>query len=307
MEFTGEIAALTTAFCWAFTSLFFTQASRMIGSFKVNNIRLVMAVTIYCVALLVTEGRLLPDTVTTNHVFWLGFSGIVGLAIGDSALFKALVMIGPRLAMLLHASAPVMATIIAWIFLGEKLAALDMAGIALTVFGISWVVSERKYRNNNLVRKDHPDSGSLTKGVMLALLGALGQASGLVIAKYGMLGVGATVEPMEASFIRMLVSMIIIWAFSAFRGQVPQTIAAMKNVRAMGFAVGGAVTGPFLGVWMSLVAVKYIEAGIAATLNATTPIWIIPLVMIFYKEKVSLRALLGAIVAVGGVTLLMLS
>ena len=306
MEFTGQIAALTTALCWAFTSMFFTQSSRLIGSFNVNKIRLVLAVSIYCIVLMATEGRLLPDNLTADHYFWLGLSGFVGLVIGDSALFKALVMIGPRLAMLLHASAPVMATIIAWTFLGEALGALDILGIAITVSGITWVVAERQYQSNNLVAADHPDSGSLAKGIGLGLLGALGQASGLVIAKYGMLNLGATVEPMEASFIRMLIAMVSIWVYAAFRGQIPQTIAAAKNIKAIGFSMGGAVFGPFLGVWMSLVAVKYIEAGIAATLNATTPIWIIPLVIFLYKEKVSLRALLGAVVTVAGITILMI-
>ena len=130
MEFTGEIAALTTAFCWSFTSMFFTQAGRLVGSFKVNNIRLVFAVTIYCIALLVTTGRILPETITYHHILWLGLSGIIGLVIGDSALFKAQVMIGPRIAMLLHSSAPVMATIIAWIFLREVLSVIDVLGIS---------------------------------------------------------------------------------------------------------------------------------------------------------------------------------
>ncbi len=307
MEFTGELAALTTALCWSFTSMFFTQAGRLIGSFKVNNIRLIFAVSIYCVALLATTGQILPDDITVQHIFWLGLSGVVGLVIGDSALFKAQVMIGPRLAMLLHSSAPVMATIIAWIFLREVLSVVDVLGISITVTGISWVVAERRYRANNYVAQGHPDAGSPAKGVALALLGALGQAAGLVVAKYGMLNVGAPVEPMPASFIRMAVSMIFIWTFTIFRGKAPETFAAAKNLKALGLSFSGAITGPFLGVWMSLVAVKYIEAGIAATLNATTPIWIIPLVIIIYKEKVSIRALLGAIVAVAGVALLMIS
>ena len=62
--------------------------------------------------------------------------------------------------------------------------------------------------------------------------------------------------------------------------------------------------GPFLGVWLSLVAVSMIPTGIAATLNATTPILIIPVVIAYYREKVSYRALVGAVLAVGGMALL---
>ncbi len=75
----------------------------------------------------------------------------------------------------------------------------------------------------------------------------------------------------------------------------------------MWLALGGSICGPFLGVWMSLVAVKYTATGIAAAIMATVPILVIPLVIIFYHEKVTLKAVLGAIVAVGGVTLLFLT
>ena len=310
MDFIGESAALTTALCWAFTSVFFAEAGRRIGSFEVNKIRLLIAVSIYVVVLLVTTGRLFPEETNWQHVFWLGLSGFLGLVIGDGAGFKAMVMIGPRLMTLLHSTAPVMATIIAWLFLGEKLGSWSLLGIAITVAGVTWVVSERKYHannNKNQVDQSHPDAGSLTKGVLLGLVAAFGQASGLVLAKHAMFNAGAQLEPMDASFIRMFTAMLIIWAISAFRGQTKETLKAFKNGKAVLYSFAGAVFGPFIGVWMSLVAVAHIAAGVAATLNSTTPIWVIPVLRILYREKVSWRALLGAAVTVTGVALLILS
>lgn len=307
MEFLGESAALTTALCWAFTSLFFSEAGKLIGSFNVNKIRLVFAVSIYLIVLSISKGHILPETIAAEHIIWLGISGVIGLVIGDGAGFKAMVMIGPRLTMLLHSTAPVIATILAWIFLGEALNIKDLAGISATVAGISWVVSERKYRNHpNKLRDGHPDAGSLFKGVLLGLTAAFGQAAGLVLAKHAMLDLSTTVEPMEASFVRMFVSMIVIWTISLFRGKTRETLQSFKNKKAILFSVSGALTGPFLGVWMSLVAVKYIAAGIAATLNATTPIWLLPLTRITHKEKISMRILFGTLIAVSGVALLLL-
>lgn len=307
MEFIGESAALTTALCWAFTFIFFAEAGRRIGSFKVNKIRLVLAVSIYVVVLLITKGRLFPQDINWQHVLWLSLSGSLGLVIGDSAGFKATVMIGPRLTALLHSTAPVMATIIAWLFLGEKLGLLSLLGICITVGGVSWVVTGSRYgKQNNAVAKDHPDSGSLAKGVVLGLIAAFGQASGLVVAKYAMFNAGSVLEPMDASFIRMLTAMIIIWVISALRGQTRETLKAFKDRKAVAFSLGGAIFGPFIAVWMSLVAVAHIAAGIAATLNSTTPIWVIPAMRIIYREKITLRAVLGALVTVGGVALLIL-
>jgi drug/metabolite transporter (DMT)-like permease len=306
MESLGEIAALTTAVVWAFTSIFFAEAGKLIGSFRVNSIRLLLASTIYTIVLLTVYGHLFPDDLNRTQVFWLGLSGVVGLVLGDGCGFKALVMIGPRLTTLLYAAAPIMAVLIAWVFLGEKLGWLDMAGIAITLAGIAWVVTDRRDTANNsaALHKDHPDSGTLVKGVLLGLGAALGQAVGLVLSKQGMLHAGGSVPAMEASYIRMLAALPVIWLLSAFRGQFSDTLAAMKNGRAVGLSLGGAFFGPFLGVWMSLVAVRLIPTGVAATLNSMTPVMIIPLVILYSKEKVSVRAVFGAIAAVFGVALL---
>ena len=190
MQYLGELAALGTAFCWSFGALFFSEASKRLGSFRVNQIRLLFAVIIYVVVLLIINGRLFPVDLNMTQVFWLSLSGVIGFVIGDGAGFKGLVIVGPRLGTLLWASAPIMATIIAWLVLGEKMGLVDLTGIVITIGGISWVVAERRYKNNNSVAADHPDSGTMRKGIMLGLLAALGQAAGLVISKHAMLHSG---------------------------------------------------------------------------------------------------------------------
>ena len=307
MNHIGELAGLATAVLWALTSIFFGEAGKLIGSFFVNKIRLLFAVIIYSVVLLITTGQIIP-VINMEQTFWLGLSGIIGLVIGDSFGFKAIVMIGPRLATLVYSSTPIMTILIAWGMLSEKLGFWEIFGIVITISGISWVVLERKNRENrNLLYDNHPDKGSLKRGIVYGLIAAFCQAAGLVLAKKGMFDAGGVLEPMEASFIRILFSVIIIWLISAVRGQLPNLLRSMKNYKALGFSAAGAVVGPFLGVWMSLVAVKYISTGVAATLNSMTPVMIIPLVILYYKEKVSLRALIGAIIAVVGVSILFLA
>jgi len=309
VEYIGETAALATALLWAFTSLFFAEAGKLLGSFRVNNIRLLVAVVIYCLVLVLTTGRLWPAELNQQQFLWLAASGMVGLVMGDGCGFKALVMIGPRLTTLLYAAAPIIATVISWIFLDEKLGTWSVIGIVVTITGITWVVLERTYGGNSdgPADRNHPDAGSRLKGVFLGLGAAGGQAIGLVMAKQAMAYSGGTVEPLEASFVRMSCALVLIWLIAAGRRQLPSTLAAMKNLKGLGFTSAGAVVGPFLGVWMSLVAITYIATGIAATLNAMTPVLIIPLVILYYKEKVSARALIGAVVAVGGVAIIYLS
>jgi len=305
MHYMGELAALSTALLWSFTAVFFSLAGKRIGSFNVNKIRLVFAALIYGLVLFISTGHPYPIGLNSAQLFWLTLSGLIGLVIGDGCGFKSLVMIGPRLAMLVMASAPIMATIIAWVFLGEKLKPIDLLGITVTIAGIAWVVSERQYGRNGLA-EGHPDAGTLTRGVLLALIASAGQATGLVLSKHAMLDLGTSVPPLQASAVRIMTSVVIIWIFSALSGKLPQTIQSLRDGRAVLFSGCGAVVGPFLGVWSSLVAVSLIETGIAATLNATTPVLIIPTVILVYREKVTIRALLGAIVAVIGVALLFL-
>lgn len=309
MEYIGELAGFSTAILWALTSIFFSEAGKSIGSFYVNKIRLLMAVIIYCLILQFSTGFFLPLGLNPEQVMWLGLSGLVGLVIGDGCGFKALVMIGPRLTSLVYSTAPIMTTIIAWFWLTEQLGWLDMVGISATIFGVIWVVSERRHNNSSesIVAHDHPDAGSLAKGVLYALAAAMGQAGGLVLAKYAMFDLGGRVEPLEASFTRMAVAMVVIWTLSMFRGTLPKVLVLLRQRRAMKMCFGGAVAGPVLGVWMSLVAIKYIETGIAATLNAMTPVMILPLLWLVYRQKVSVRSVVGSAVAVAGVALLVLS
>jgi len=84
------------------------------------------------------------------------------------------------------------------------------------------------------------------------------------------------------------------------------TVKKLKDRKAALTMYGGAFFGPFLGVWLSLVAVQYAYIGIASTLMALPPIILIPLSRRVFKEKISLSAILGSIVAVVGVALIFL-
>ncbi len=306
MLFIGEIAGIGTSVFWSFTSMYFSEAGKLIGSFNVNKIRLAMAIIIYAVILTSINGSLIPENLNNSQLYWLGLSGLIGLVFGDACGFKALVMIGPRLTTLLYAATPVITTLIAWIFLGETLSLQDLIGIAVTISGITWVVSQRKSSQEQVFKTEgeHPDKGTLFKGILLGLGAALGQAVGLVLAKKGMMYSGSEMNPMDASFIRMFFALVGIWLISGMRNNKVTLIEILKNKKAMFLSFGGAFFGPFLGVWSSLIAVKYLETGVASTLNSLTPIMILPIIVFYYKQEVPLRAWLGAILAIAGIAII---
>lgn len=294
----GEIAALLTAVCWAVTSLFTTSAGRRVGSVVVNRMRLLFAVLLLLLAHFVFFGRLLPTGAGLERWFWMGASGVVGLVLGDSFLFQSYVMIGPRLGTLIMATVPVFSAIIAWLFLGESLSLPEVSGILLAVGGIILVVLER----SNGAPKDRRN---YVLGVLAGIGGALGQAGGLVLSKKGLEG---DFPALSGVLMRMMVAMVILWliAFVLRQGRATvQKVAADRvALRAIFY---GSITGPFIGVWLSLVAVQAAFVGIASTLMALTPVIMLPAVRWVYQERVSRRAVLGTAVALAGVAVIFLA
>lgn len=296
-NYLGEIAALGTSVCWMFTSIFFTLSGRRVGSVVVNQARLLLAVLFLSLTHLLVQGELLPDQANLYRWFWLGLSGIVGLVLGDGFLFQAFVMIGARRSMLLMALVPIISTLAAWLFLGEALSPVEIIAIGLAVGGVAWVVSEREANGLQIDRRTY------WLGILAGLAGAFGQALGLVASKQGMLG---GFSPLSATLMRMIVAAAVIWGFFLLRGRAGQTMRALADRQASLAILGGAIAGPFLGVWLSLVAVNLTEVGIAATLMALSPILLLFPSHWIFNERISLQGVVGTLIAIGGVALIFL-
>lgn len=287
----GELAALGTASCWAVTSLVFAEASRRIGPLRVNLLRLPMALALLSLGLVLGDRPFAE--VTPARVGLLTASAVMGLVLGDLAFFAALRRLGARVTSLLMALAPLFAAVGGAITLGEVPGAVGFAGIALTLAGVAWVVAER--------RRDGAPGGLDLPGVALGVVGAAGQGFGIVLAKLGMAGVMA---PLTATWIRILTAGLAIWLLTGLTGRFGTLAVRSSLRRAGGYVAAGAFFGPFLGVWLSLVAAKLTDVGIAATIMATSPVLIIPLVAFTEGYRPSFRAVLGTVVAVVGVALL---
>lgn len=294
----GELAALGTAACWTASSLAFAAAAQRLGSLALNLIRLVIAFGFLTLTCWIRRGLALPVDATPEAWGWLSVSGLVGFVVGDLCLFRALVLIGPRLSMLIMSLAPPVAAALGWAWLGESLNAADLAGMAVTLAGVAWVVIERQPAQAG----DEPPRRPSLPGVGMAVVGAIGQGLGLVISKVGMGGD----DPVAATQIRVLAGIAGYALIFTAIGWWGRFIAALPDRRGLALAALGSFCGPFLGVSLSLLAVQRTHTGVAATLMSITPVLIIPAVMALHRERVSARAALGAAVAVAGVALLWL-
>jgi drug/metabolite transporter (DMT)-like permease len=242
-------------------------------------------------------GSLIPIGATPEQWLWLGLSGIIGLALGDAFLFQAYVHIGARLTTVIMALDPVFSALIAWIWLGEKLTPVEIIGILVTVFGVGWVVMEQRNGQSSHTRKD------LILGILCGIGAVLGQAIGFVLSKKGLAN---NFSPLSGVLMRIIVASSVMWILALFSGQMKETVKGFTESTARNNILAGSVLGPCLGVWLSMVAVQLIPVGIASTIMATRPILMLPLSKIIYKENISMRAIIGTVIALIGVSVIFL-
>jgi len=298
----GEIAALMTAAFWTVTAIAFEAASRKIGSLVVNLLRLCIGFSFLSVFTLIYRGYFLPVDASPEAWIYLLLSGLIGFVIGDLCLFQAFVLIGARISMLIMALAPPITALMSWIFLGEILTFQNWVGMTITMTGIALVVLKRSERSSqkgkfDLVRLSYP-----IVGIALALGGAVGQSAGLVLSKLGV----KQYDAFAASQIRILAGIFgFALLFTILRRWRDIFIGLTFRKPILQLTLG-AFFGPFLGVSFSLVAIKYTHTGIAATLMSVVPVLIIVPSVLFFKEKVTFKEVIGAILAVGGVALFFL-
>ena len=295
MPFLGEISALVTATLWGGTSLAFSAAIRRVGSVQVNVTRMALAAVLLSLTVFVLG---FPTDVSAGQFVFLVLSAVAGLVLGDSFLFKAYQEIGPRIAMLVMSTSPAVSAILAYVFLGEVLSVTSVAGILVTLGGIALVVFERQQGQN-------PGHRTKSVGLLFAFLGAAGQAGGLILAKQAFLE--GELHPMVATLVRIVVAVCLLGPAMTLAGLYRNPFRTFsRDRRALALTGLGALLGPYLGITGSLIAVSSTQIGVAATLMATTPIVMLPMVRYITKEALTWKAVVGALVAVAGVALLFL-
>lgn len=292
----GEIAAFATALCWTITAVAFETAGRRVGSLSVNLIRLLMAFFLLGIFTFFTRGMFLPLDATKTMWFWLVLSGLIGFVLGDLFLFQAYVEVGSRISMLIMSTVPPITALLGFIILGERISLMNLMGMLITISGIALVI---------LVKNTGEDKVELSKplrGLIYAFIGALGQALGLILSKFGM----GNYSPFAATQIRIIAGIAGFIIVVTLRQGWENFFTSIKDRKAMSVISIGAVFGPFIGVSLSLFAIQYTTTGVASTIMSITPVLIIPAAIFIFKERVTRKEILGALITVIGVALLFL-
>jgi drug/metabolite transporter (DMT)-like permease len=297
----GQLAALGTSFSWCFSSVFFTLSGRKVGSEIVNRTRLLFAVIFVTIMHLILQGKIFPYDAAPFRFGWLALSGIIGYVVGDGFLFQAFIMIGPRLSMLLMALAPVFSAIFGLVFFKEMLRPIELAGMLLALGGVAMVISDRQPPATSDIPHTTRD---YVIGILCGVGAAMGQAGGLVASKLGLVG---DFPALSGNLIRLVTAALLIWLITALRGHIVRGFRDLREKPdALATVAAGAVAGPTIGVWLSLIAVQLAPLGIASTLMSLSPVILLPVGRVLFGERVGVRAVLGTVMAFAGTALLFL-
>ncbi len=292
-NYTGELSALAAAFLWAVSSTVYTYLGQSIPPLLLNFLKGTIAILLLAVTLILLGQPI--DGGGTGGVSILLLSGVIGIGIGDTAYFKALNSIGARRTLLLETLAPPIGAVLAQLFLEETLKVNAWCGIFLTVLGVAWVISERAPVSS--------ESGKLrlSTGVYWGLFAALCQATGAVLSRHALLLSG--MSSLWSTLLRIsagtLSALILIFLWREERGKTEIAWSA----RLIGIIAITAFISTYLGIWLQQTSLKYAPVGIAQTLLATSPLFVLPIVGVL-GDKITPRAIIGVVIALAGIALL---
>lgn len=288
----GELAALGAAMCWSVASLLFERFGRSAGGLALNLIKCTFALALMLPTLALLEGRWWPTTMSGSDAAILGASGLVGLSVGDTLWFGCLMRLGARRALLLFTVAPVLTAFFGSLLLGEPFTAQMLAGMVVTLAGVTWVIRERVEGGSG--------GGVDVVGVLLGVGSAVCQAIGTVLTKLA----GEGFPALDVSIVRLAAGTLGLLVIAAATGRLARTAAPFATRRSGLAVLAATFLGTYLGVWLMNAGFLLTWVGVASTMNAMSPIFVLPLAALFLGERVSARSALGAVIAVCGVAIL---
>ena len=306
MAYLGELISIGVAFSWTATALLSEFGSKRLGNLTLNVLRMTLALVFSLVLFGVITGELLPSVgASPEAIGWMLLSGLVGYVIGDYCLFQCYIIIGSRYGQLFMTLAPLSAALMAWVMLGQQMNAMSIIAMLVTLLGIGISVLGRG--------EHHKVSLKLPlNGVLFAVGAAMCQGVGLVLSKIGMDHYEAVNDapewliPFCANFYRCIAGIVGFSLLLYFRDGMAPLREALHDKKGLSIATATTIFGPFIGVGFSLMAVQYTAAGIASTLMAMTPIIILLPSYWLFHEKITWRAVIGAVISVLGVSLFFL-
>jgi drug/metabolite transporter (DMT)-like permease len=298
--YSGEIAGLATGLLWAIGSFLWSTMKKDLTPLGINLFKVAAGIVLLTAGIVIAGGEAWPGHLEGRQIGFLLVSGIVGLGIGDIFYFYALLKLGPRRALLLWLTAPPIAAVLGWIFLGESIAALGWIGILLTLVGIAVVQSEKDEKEGD----EEPLSRKiLLIGTGAGILAGLGQAIASVFNKIVLV---ENVSAIQVTQLRLVGAVAFLFLWAVVLGKLKSSASPFRKKRVFAISTLAVLAGTVLGLIGMSYSQGMIPIGLSNTLTSTSILWALPIGLIFFKERITLRAMVGTAIAFGGVAMVFL-
>jgi drug/metabolite transporter (DMT)-like permease len=291
-----DLFALGAAACWALGSMISVTPSRHLGAFAFTRWRMGM------VAVMLWSAVAVKGTWSTFDVHaWsvMAVSGLIGIFVGDTALFAAINRLGPRRAGVLFATHAAFSAVLGFALLGERMSLQALLGAVLTLTGVMLAMALGRHKDETHAWE--LDHGPVGVGVALALVAALCQALGSLIAKPVM---AQHLDPIMASAVRVTVAtlahgVLLTSGFKAARATTPPNLRVLAQTASNGFIAMG------VGMTLVLLALEKGDVGMVAILSSVSPILVLPLLWLQLRRAPAMGAWVGASLTVVGTALIL--
>ena len=283
--------ATLAALCWAIASLISADITRKIGGLAFNRLRL------FFVSIMLISFTFYQDTwntISQEFLITILISGIIGIFFGDTLLFIALQKIGPRRNNILFSLAAPFTVILNIIFLNEIMSTINLIGCIIVFCGVVVAIAYGNSKDKN--HRWEVVEGNIYLGVSLGIGAALCQAIGLIMMK-PILTMGA--DPIASAALRTAISFVFL-AFTFFLNYKIFNTKTNLSFKIVGQSILSGFLGMALGMSLLLIALKYADAGIVATLSSTSPIMILFLIWLLTKKIPTIGAWIGTVLAIIG-------
>ncbi len=292
MNFIGETAALGASLSWAVAGLMTEKTSKKADPTELNLIVKFFGFFMISIVSAAAGGNLIPLGVPGETWLWLSLSGIIGFALGDVFLFRAYHLLGAKIALLIFTVNPVITAVLGFFLFGETLTFTNVLGMALVLVGVAIVILEPIGRRFQF--------RFTSKGVIAGFLAALGQSLANLLSKQGMAG---GLDVFTTTQVRLIAAIPVIYLLVR-TSRKPSTLGVFKDKLILSETLLNTFLGTVVGVSFSMTAIVHTKLAIASTLTSVSPIMVIPISVIFLRQKLDLRELFGALISVIGIAVL---
>ena len=287
MTYLGEILSVAAAVFWALAIVLFKKSGEHTHPVALNTFKNILATLLFLPTIYITGGTLFHDASVSEYVL-LAVSGVIGIAIGDSLLFKSLNVIGAGPSALVNMLYSPATILLSFLFLDERLTIGQFFGVLMILLA---VLESTRVKGS----QDGAKSERL-RGIAIGVTGVICMVVGVVMIK-PVLDDAPLLWAIEIRLIGGVFALLLFFLFNENRGPIARTLLVKGSRR---FTVVSSVLGGYFAMTCWLGGIKFALASVASALNQTNAIFILIFAWLILKEQITVGRWIAIVIAVGG-------